>query len=446
MSKMTSKKILTIFTLCILIVLPMIKELSFYLVKLKVITDYDSINPAIVLFISIPFLMYIYISDIKRSKRKIDIFDILFYILIFTGIISTIFAINKQVSFFGKEYRHEGFLSVLSYYLLFINWKVNGTKEDIKKLIKLVVFIAIVNSIYALFQIYTKFNFILRYSKDAKMAYGLCVNPNFFGSLIVTVISMVSCIFLMNKKIDFKTIIIIILLFISLINSQSTGPFLTYIIALIFLFYFLYLKKKIILKNILILICILLFTYTSIYFINKNVINYSEDNINYGEDNRCELCDINKTIKSGGNGRLTIWKNSLNASKKYLITGTGYDNLIYIYPNPKLDTSVSFTIENGVIDESDEKVYYEIVDNAHNVYLHILISNGILNLIPYLILCLITFIIGLKSKESIIFILLSGFVAYSIQAFANISVIEVAPIYYIIIGLILSSSTSKSLT
>ena len=81
--------------------------------------------------------------------------------------------------------------------------------------------------------------------------------------------------------------------------------------------------------------------------------------------------------------------------------------------------------------------YPEIADNAHNVYLHTLVSSGILGLIPYLLLCLLVFIKGLRSKDNLTLILLGGFVAYSIQAFANISVIQVAPIYYIIMGLML---------
>ena len=40
---------------------------------------------------------------------------------------------DKMLSIFGKDFRHEGFLSILSYYLLFVNWKENGNSEDIKK-------------------------------------------------------------------------------------------------------------------------------------------------------------------------------------------------------------------------------------------------------------------------------------------------------------------------
>ena len=149
--KIDNKKILVVFTLLILIALPFIRTLSLYLVITGLMEEYDFINPAIILYASVPFLLYVYISDIKIKKRKLDIFDYLFYILIITSIISTIFSIDKSIAIFGKYYRHEGLLSILSYYLLFINWKVNGTKKDIKNIIKLIVIISIVNSIYALF-------------------------------------------------------------------------------------------------------------------------------------------------------------------------------------------------------------------------------------------------------------------------------------------------------
>lgn len=436
MEKITNKKILNIVTLCILLIVPFLKFFSMNLEVFKIIEMYDYINPAIVLYISIPFLLFTYIRDLKDSKRKLDIFDYLFYILVVVSLISTILSINKNISIFGKDYRHEGLLSILSYYLLFINWKVLGNKDDIKKYIKLFIIIGIINSIYALFQIYMPFNFILKYSLDTKMASGLCGNPNFFGSLIVTVISIVTCSLLMSEKDLLKKVIIIVLLFISLINSQSTGPFLTYILLILLLIGFLYKKKSLVQKNVLILFLILVISYISIFCINKYVYKYD----------RCEMCDIKQTIENGGTGRIDIWKKSLGIVKNNFVFGVGFDNFYLAYPNPKVDNSINFVITNGVV-EKKTKSYY-IVDNAHNIYLHTLVSTGILGLIPYLILCLFTFIKGLKSSNKFIFLLLSGFVAYSIQGFANISVIQVAPIYFVLIGLILSeiSRTNKSLT
>ena len=149
---------------------------------------------------------------------------------------------------------------------------------------------------------------------------------------------------------------------------------------------------------------------------------------------------MKQTIDSGGNGRLDIWKNTLDVVKKYPIFGVGYDNLGFAYPNKK--TQVYYTATNNHIEKKviEGSLY---IDNAHNVYLHILATSGILGLIPLLILLFYTFIHGLKSKDKYILIFLGGFVAYSIQAFANISVIDVAPIYYIIMGLILSENFNK---
>lgn len=440
MEKTTNKKILNIITLLILILVPFLKFFSMNLEAFGILNNYDNINPAIVLYVSVPFLLFVYIKDIIIKKRKLDIFDYLFYSLIITGIISVIFSIDKSYAILGKEFRHEGFLSILSYYLLFINWKINGTKEDIKKFIKLLVIIALLNSVYALLQIYTNFNFIIRVDLDPMMASGLCGNPNFFGSYIVTVISIMTYIFMINKKISLKEILIIILLFISLINCQSTGPFLTYIIFFILMIIYLIVKRNFIFKKILIVIMALILTYSGIYLINKYQI----------KSYRCEMCDFKNEVIKGNkkenstdniaitSGRLKIWKNSIDIFVKYPIIGVGFDNYELVYPNPKVDNSFTFTLTTNNEIKKETPVSYLVVDNAHNIYLHTLISTGILGLIPYLILCLLTFIKGLKLKDKLETILLAGFVAYSIQAFANISVIQVAPIYYIIIGLMLS--------
>ena len=230
LKKITDKRILYIFTLCIIVFLPILKQSSFYFVRYNIIKNHDAINPAIVLYISIPFLIYIYIKNIIKTKRKLDIYDYLFYFLIFAGIIATLFSINKEISLFGKAYRHEGLLTMLSYYLLFITWKVEGNKKDVEILLKVILGMAVLNSIYGLLQLYTKSKLILRFTIAPTMASGICGNPNFFGSLIVTALGIIIPKFLIDKKISIKDILLLILFFISLINAQSLGPFLTFIV------------------------------------------------------------------------------------------------------------------------------------------------------------------------------------------------------------------------
>ena len=65
-----------------------------------------------------------------------------------------------------------------------------------------------------------------------------------------------------------------------------------------------------------------------------------------------------------------------------------------------------------------------------------LITTGIISLILFLVILFILFINSIRVEESLTISLLIAFVGYSIQAFANISTIDVAPIYFILTGLL----------
>ena len=114
--------------------------------------------------------------------------------------------------------------------------------------------------------------------------------------------------------------------------------------------------------------------------------------------------------------------------------GVGYDNFYLAYPNEKT-SGITLSIVSGEVKKSNNSVL--IFDNAHNVYLHQLVSTGIFGLILFLMLYMLTFISALKSRDKLNFILLGGFIAYSIQGLVNINVIQITPIYYLIMGLIL---------
>ena len=65
-----------------------------------------------------------------------------------------------------------------------------------------------------------------------------------------------------------------------------------------------------------------------------------------------------------------------------------------------------------------------------------LITTGIISLILFLIILFILFTFSIRVEDSITIALLIAFIGYSIQAFANISTIDVAPLYFIISGLL----------
>ena len=122
---------------------------------------------------------------------------------------------------------------------------------------------------------------------------------------------------------------------------------------------------------------------------------------------------------SYGTGRLEVWKRAIKLSPKYMIHGVGVDNFAYVLDGRPIRNS---------------KVYF---DKAHNEYLQTLITMGIFGLLSYLCLHFIIVKNGIKNafKTKEIYLILP-IIGYIVQAQFNISVIEVAPFFYIGLGLL----------
>ena len=133
--------------------------------------------------------------------------------------------------------------------------------------------------------------------------------------------------------------------------------------------------------------------------------------------------EVNEILKNGiddstGNNRIYVWKESLKFLPKYYLTGIGIDNFYYIN-------------ESAAICKFDEKEY-ECFDKAHNEYIQILMTEGIFAFIIYLGLIYYVFKNGQGEFKLV-------FLSYLIQAFFNISVITVAPVFYMIMGFLISN-------
>lgn len=423
------KKTLYIVSICLLVLIPLETNISSLLYYRGYFNIYKYLNPMFIFVLAILVLIYIYIANLLKMK-KWNKLDILFLLLAFIGIVVCIFAYDFKTSLLGSNNRHEGFITLFSYYLLFINWAKQGEKEDAIKWYKIIIYVAFFNALYSLLQTYTNYDFIVR-MRNTNYASGFCGHNNFFGTLMTVALSMVSCKILSNNKsLSFKDLFLLLLFIVGLINCQSTGPVIAYFVTMLFMIIFLLIKKTLNWKILIAIIVIPVIIFFLVLIINKYVFHNQD----------CELCNFKaNVIDNGGHDRDKIWKKTFSVVKKYPIIGVGYDNLAYLYPNGY--KGVQVTPKGVIIDESirQTKTYY-LVDNAHNVYLNVLVSSGVIGLCIYLVLCFVTFIKGIKTDDRIYYIIFSGFVAYSVQAFVNINTILVAPIYYILIGIILSDN------
>ena len=81
------------------------------------------INRANILWFGAPILFIIYLLDIIFNKKKITPIDILIYGLIILASLSTLCSVDSGISLYGAYTRNEGLLSLLAYYLIFLNMK-----------------------------------------------------------------------------------------------------------------------------------------------------------------------------------------------------------------------------------------------------------------------------------------------------------------------------------
>ena len=291
----------------------------------------------------IPIEIFIYIWGLFERKFRINKYDILMYILIALGIIVTINAVDVETSIWGAYLRDEGLLSILSYYLLFLNAR-DFTKLEIKKIVNWLFGAGIVQFIYCGLQVFVRGDYIFGFQENAAyMASGFIGNPNMLGSFCLLLLGLSLGIALIyNNK---KYLWLSICFFANLLLAQSTGPFLAFIALYIFLIIFLLIKRQICLKKIIYVSLILLVTFLVVTNGSENYCeNVFGDSISQSSsikgDMESTLGPLNgESNERYGSGRLVIWKNTFRIVPKYFWLGAGIDNFGYVYPKQEPGTN-----------------------------------------------------------------------------------------------------------
>ncbi|MGL5084985.1 MAG: O-antigen ligase family protein, partial [Clostridium sp.] len=153
-----------------------------------------------------------------------------------------------------------------------------------------------------------------------------------------------------------------------------------------------------------------------------------------GRADKTNIVNDNGVIVNSAGARINILRMSLKAFKEKPFLGSGPDTLM-----ERLQTDFKADIE------MHNKIYNEWPDKAHNEYLEYAVSCGIFSLLAYLLL-IGSIVIGLLKniKEDIAKVMLLCLIGYLIQAFFNISVIRVAPLYWIMLGVFVKYINTKS--
>lgn len=358
----------------------------------------------------------------------------IFILLLFLTLIeiSTAFSPNTYTSVYGLIDRKEGLLSFFCYFSVFLfSYRLMNEKQLVN-VIPGIAFVSMIVSIYGILQHY-QLDFLPRNSamRNYGGTYTYFDNPNFFGSYLVLVLLITIPIYLnaANKKHSILYFSSLCLSFVALIFSNTRSGYVGVFCGMVFITFFVIIKRKNLWKKWTALIVSMLILLT--------VINMTE-NGHYGKRINSVVKEsysvaTNQTTGREGSSRFYIWMRSLPLVKEYFWVGSGPDSFEFVFPDNQ---------------EKGKFLGKTIVDKAHNEYLQIAITLGTPALITYL---LFLFFILRRAFQAVkktqghekIFLygLIATIIGYLVQAFFNISTVPVAPIFWAILGMTLAQSS-----
>ena len=362
-------------------------------------------------------LIIIYIRPKKFTKEEIVAF-----VFLFTMLIPTIFSPVRDIALWGSTERGEGLVIFFIYIALF--FLAHRYLIVNRKLLNIILISASIMSIYSIMQYYG-FDPIQKWMFghiSRPQAIGLIGNRNFLSSYICIFLFISMGIYILKGGINY--LIYSSILFTGLICSLTRSGWLAFFIySLLGLSFIIKDKNK--MKKAVIVLAIFLPIFI--------ILNMSSGNESINRAKKTIYIDkSNEEVVIQDSGRIEIIKIALKVFKDSPLIGWGPDTLKYRLNYDYNELQNKYVTSNG-----------GYIDKTHNEFLEYAVSNGIFNLISYLILIglIIYKLVGNINNDSSKIMLLT-LVGYLVQSFFNISVIMVAPLYWIFLGFTLQKSKS----
>lgn len=386
------------------------------------------------IFIFSTIITSLVLTIMNRKNLKTNVYDKLLIAYMALVLLSTIFTKFGIVEcIFGTNGRGEGLLTIFSYVATFVIFS-RGYKH-MQKLSKVAIIAAMIVCAYSFLQANRPAGVTLPFftNSPAGVATGTMRNQNFLSSYICIFLPM-SCYYYINGKSKIKrSLVIVALLFMTQLYSVTLGGYITfgvmYAITIIFSIWFSEKKKDTIIR--IVILSIVLFAIFTL-------VNYEESD-KYTKEisvSKQEVTNLVKKEDKFGSGRMEIWKKALMLVNDYTLLGVGPDSM------------AKANREDKYITKGEQDILVnQIVDKTHCEPLQIAVTTGIPSSIIYIILVgtigikLLVLVINKTKKDGIdnnntryITMILICFASYLMQSVINISVVQVAPLFWAVLG------------
>ena len=396
-------------------------------------------QPTIVLMAGIFGLIMIAAHFLTKKDNRYYFSDISFLLLMVLAIVSAFLTQNPEETFNGFDY-DELLQHFWGYFCLMMAGTIVQKTEYRKAILKCFVWVTVIQCAIAVPQTFGVKLEECAFDANPNVCYGLTQNPNFYGGLSVILFAATSGFFLFtgNKLAMYTTYMLSQICVYTLLSSESRLAWVGVFAILVFYpVSFLIMKKKGYSPEKLrslwkrfgaLLIGMVVVTAFTILVCGKVVgrVQRSIDEINRAEGAEDGI----------GTHRLVIWRAGLEIFPQYWAFGIGLDNYrdaFRINPNVRL------------LDWSQAK--------AHNEYIHYLVTQGLFQFLNYMTMLVLAAVTGIRTviktedeeERYLTWILLAMFFGYAAQAFFNSSIVNVAPYFWVTVGMLLTKKHQRPL-
>ena len=445
LAKIASDKVFCYISMALLVFLPVAEIIQEFLKASKnkafkfMYPSY--FQPYIVAVFGIALTALVVLSFIARltsGKFKFYIADVFYFTLLAFMLISMFCSVNFGVFANGQVFYMEHPLHFLCYYGLFYAGSMIEDSNLRKKLLYSYLIIAVIEGIVAFLQTRgIEITYCLYSSNKPSYtaSYGTLQNTNFYATLSCVLTAACSGLFIFSSKIIKKKALkwvvfgITLVMFYTMLESGARlawvgmiAMILTYIASLIVM------RKSNIDKDLLrqitidfitmimgYIAVIIVMIITDYSYVSERVEQTAQDTVGaIGTDDF-------------GSGRGEIWRAALHSVRRHWATGIGLDNLVQAFR------------EMPGYQEGDY-----IQAKGHSEYIHTLVTQGVFAITNYIALLIYAGVKSVKMifnekddvKRSLQWIFFCVFVAYISQAIFSSSIMNVAPYFWIILGLV----------
>lgn len=324
---------------------------------------------------------------------------------ILSCLVSTLASTDRLTSLFGESQRRNGFVTYLSLVVIFIALIQYVEFEQFQRLTLVLGLVAILLVVYGLMQFYGA-DFV-NWNNPYNRVIGTAGNPNFSGAIFAMLCTFFSVQLLMDiiSKFTLRSIlylIISILLFKSILNTQAKQGVLSYAAGMAVAFVLIAFIRR----RALGLILSALF-FTGGFLVVQGILNSGPLKEYLYKD----------TVSIRG----YYWRTGIEMFKANSLTGVGLDNYGGFF---NFYREVSFPLKYG----------FEVMsNNAHNTFIQMFATGGFFVGSSYLLLQIIIAIVALralmvcnKENQSVLIILFASWITFHAQSLVSIDNIAIS--------------------